>query len=271
MTRLTEEMIIDLPENARERSQKLKKQIGMDLKTLAFRAIGENPDDYDLSDYLTASVPITAGLGVIGGFSLSVKAILEEMGFGCFVTSVPDVDGVFEALEKKADIVFAADDKRFLAYNTETGVYSENTTSTAAGYVEALDAAAGGLKDKRVLVIGAGRVGSEAVRLLVSKGADVQVTDIVSERAEEVALKNGASAIADVNKAISSNKYILDASPGLIPGSLIMKGAVVSSLGIPYSFDSEGEEKSDMIIHDPLNIGTAVMAAKCVVSSRKQR
>mgnify|MGYP000853086123 FL=1 len=269
MTRLTEEMIIDLPENARERSKKLKEQIGMDLKTLAFKSIGENPDDYDFSDYSVASVPITAGLGVIGGFSLSVKAILEEMGFECFVTTEPDVDGFYEALEKGADIIFVADDKRFLAYNAKTGIYSENVSSTAAGYSEALDIASGGLKGKDVLVIGAGRVGSESVRLLVSKGAKVKVTDIDFGKAKDVAAEYGAAALSNVSRAISEHKYILDASPGLIPGELIVEGAVISSMGIPYSFDAEGEKKSDMIIHDPLNIGTAVMAAKCVASPRK--
>ncbi len=268
MTRLTEDMIVDLPAKARERSEKLKEQIGMDLKTLAFKAIGGNPDEYDFSEYSAASVPITAGLGVIGGFSMSVKAILEEMGFNCFVTSEPDVDGIYEALEKGADLLFIADDKRFLAYNTVTGVHSENVSSTAAGYTEALDVAAGGLKGKDVLVIGAGRVGSEAVRILTRKGANVSVTDIISEKAEKLASEYGA-VLVEVNDGITSHKYIIDAAPGLIPSELIVKGAVISSMGIPYGFDEEGERKSDMIIHDPLNIGTAVMAAKCVVSSKK--
>ena len=271
MTRLTEGMIEDLPEKARLRSAELREQIGMDLKTLAFRSVGGDAEGYDLSDYLAASVPITSGLGVIGGFSSSVQAILEELGFRCFVTSKPDVDGVYEALEKGADLIFAADDLRFLAYNVRTGTYSENTTSTAAGYVEALDARAGGLKDKDVLVIGAGRVGSEAVRILVDKGARVQVIDSVYEKAETVASELGALAVFDREKAISSYKYILDASPGLISGDLISEGAVIASPGIPYSFDSEGEAKSDTIIHDPLNIGTAVMAAKCVISFKDKK
>ena len=199
-----------------------------------------------------------------------MKAILEEMGFRCFVTSAPDVDGVYEALERGADLVFAADDKRFLAYNTKTGIYSENVSSTAAGYTEALEVASGGLKGKDVLVIGAGRVGSEAVRILISKGANVKVTDINTEKAKYVASEYGAAALSDVSAAISNHKYILDASPGLIPGELIVKGAVISSMGIPYSFDAEGENKSDIIIHDPLNIGTAVMAARCVASSRSE-
>lgn len=266
MTRLTEGMIEDLPEKARLRSIELKKQIGMDLKTLAFKSVGGDPDGYELSKYLAASVPITSGLGVIGGFSLSVQAILEEMGFRSFVTSKPDVDGVYEALEKGADLIFAADDLRFLAYNVRSGIYSENTTSTAAGYIEALDVRAKGLKGKEVLVIGAGRVGSEAVRILTEKGAKVSVTDSVPEKAEAVALEFGALAINDREKAISSNRYIMNASPGLIAGNLISEGAVIASPGIPYSFDSEGESKSDVIIHDPLNIGTAVMAAKCVIT-----
>ena len=266
MTRLTEEMIEDIPRNTRERSEKLQQVIGMDLKTLAFRSVGADPNDYDLSQYLTASVPITAGLGVIGGFSLSVSAILEGMGFKSFVTSKTDIDGIYEALEKEADIIFTADDLRYIAYNVRTGTYSDNAFATAAGYVEALDGVANGLKNKDVLVIGAGLVGSEATRILTEKGANVIVTDILNDKAEKLALKFGALTISDIDKAISFNKYIFNASPALISGDLISSGAVISSPGLPYAFDVEGENKSDTIIHDPLDIGTAVMAAQCVRS-----
>lgn len=269
MTRLTEEMIEDIPRTTKERSEGLQKIIGMNLKNLAFRAVGENPDKYDLSQYLTASVPITAGLGVIGGFSLSVSAILEGMGFRSFVTSKTDIDGIYEALEKGADIIFTADDLRYIAYNVRTGTYADNAFATAAGYVEALDGVAKGLKDKDVLVIGAGLVGSEAMRILTEKGANVFVTDIQIDKAEKLALEFGASVISDVNKAISSKRYILNASPALISGNLILAGSVISSPGLPYSFDAEGEDKSDTIIHDPLDIGTAVMAAQCVKSFKE--
>ena len=269
MTRLTEEMIENIPRTAKERSDELQKLIGMDLKTLAFRAVGEDPNDYDLSQYLTASVPITAGLGVIGGFSLSVSAILEGMGFKSFVTSKTDIDGIYEALENQADIIFTADDLRYIAYNVRTGTYADNAFATAAGYVEALEGVANGLKNKDVLVIGAGLVGSEAMRILTEKGANIHVTDIQTDKAEKAALKFKATAISNVDVAILSSKYILNASPALISGNLISTGAVISSPGLPYSFDAEGEDKSDTIIHDPLDIGTAVMAAKCVKSFKK--
>lgn len=268
MTRLTEDMIDEIPRTAMKRSEDLRKATGMDLKTLAFRAIGKEPGDYDLSQYLTASVPITAGLGVIGGFSQSVSAILESMGFRSFVTSRTDIDGIYEALETDADILFSADDIRYIAYNRRTGIYSDNSFATAAGYAEALDGAADGLRDKEVLVIGAGLVGTEAVRILTSKGAKISVTDVLMHKAETLASKYGAKAIASIEDAISSSKYILNASPGLIPGRLITRGAIISSPGVPFSFDAEGMEKADTIIHDPLDIGTAVMAAECVTSKR---
>ncbi|MDD4222140.1 MAG: 3-methylornithyl-N6-L-lysine dehydrogenase PylD [Candidatus Methanomethylophilaceae archaeon] len=269
MTRLTEDMIDEIPSTAAERSEGLRRAIGMDLRALAFRAIDEDPDDFDLSCYSTASIPITAGLGVIGGFSQSVSAILGNMGFRSFVTSKTDIDGIYEALEKGADILFTADDVRYIAYNRRTGIYSDNAFATAAGYAEALDGAAGGLGGKEVLVIGAGLVGTEAVRILTSKGAVVSVTDIIPGKAEKLASEYGASAISSVEDSISSHGYILNASPGLIPGRLIVKGAVISSPGVPFSFDAEGIAKARAIIHDPLDIGTAVMAAECVVSRKK--
>ncbi|MGE0014621.1 MAG: 3-methylornithyl-N6-L-lysine dehydrogenase PylD [Candidatus Methanomethylophilaceae archaeon] len=269
MTRLTEDMIDEIPRTAGKRSEDLRKAVGMDLRTLAFRAIGEDPEDFDLSHYTAASVPITAGLGVIGGFSQSVSAILGNMGFRSFVTSKTDIDGIYEALEKEADILFTADDVRYMAYNRRTGVYSDNSSATAAGYAEALDGAAGGLRGKKVLVIGAGLVGTEAVRILTSKGAAVRVTDVIPGKAEKLAQEYHATAIPSVEAAISSHKYILNASPGFIPGRLIMEGAVISSPGVPFSFDADGVAKSRAIIHDPLDIGTAVMAAECVVSRKK--
>lgn len=268
MTRLTEDMIDEIPRTAGKRSENLRQAVGMDLKTLAFRAIGEDPEKYDLSKYVTASVPITAGLGVIGGFSQSVSAILESMGFRSFVTSRTDIDGIYEALEKEADILFTADDVRYIAYNRRMGVYFDNSFATAAGYAEALDGAAGGLKGKNVLVVGAGLVGTDAVRILTSKGATVSITDVLIGKAEKLASEYGATAIASIENAISSHKYILNASPGLIPGRLIVEGAVISSPGVPFSFDAEGVGKADTIIHDPLDIGTAVMAAGCVTSRK---
>ncbi|MGE4577843.1 MAG: 3-methylornithyl-N6-L-lysine dehydrogenase PylD [Candidatus Methanomethylophilaceae archaeon] len=269
MTRLTEDMIDGIPGTAWKRNESLRQAVGMDLKTLAFRTIGEDPDYFDLSHYVTASVPITAGLGVIGGFSQSVSAILESMGFRSFVTSNTDIDGVYEALEKEADILFTADDVRYIAYNRRTGAYSDNSFATAAGYAEALDGAAGGLGGKEVLVVGAGLVGTEAVRILTSKGATVSVTDVIPGKAEKLASEYGASAITSIEDSISSHKYILNASPGFIPGRLIAKGAVISSPGVPFSFDAEGVAKAQAVIHDPLDIGTAVMAAECVVSRKK--
>ncbi|MCL2786298.1 MAG: hypothetical protein FWD81_03650, partial [Methanomassiliicoccaceae archaeon] len=41
---------------------------------------------------------------------------------------------------------------------------------------------------------------------------------------------------------------------------LIQEGAVISSPGVPYAFDEEGERRAKMIIHDVLPLGVAVMA-----------
>lgn len=266
MTRLTEDLIEDLPRRAARRNAEMLEQTGMDLKTLAFRAIGKDASDYDLGLYTAAAVPITSGLGIIGGFSLGVSSILESMGFRSSVTSETDVNGFFKALENGADIIFMADDRTYLAYNRRTGVYSNNSFGTAAGYAQALDGAAGGLRGKKVLVVGAGMVGTQAVKILTGKGAIVSVTDIVYEKSLNLAHTYGATALQNVSEAISSHIYILNASPGLIPGNLVSEGAIIASPGIPYAFDGEGESRAKTIIHDPLDIGTAVMAAECTAS-----
>ena len=115
------------------------------------------------------------------------------------------------------------------------------------------------VEGKKVLVIGAGMVGSWAVRFLKDMGADVYVTDIVYEKAERLR-QYGAKPLRDVNEAISENTLLLNAAPFIIPGEIIAEGSIFSSPGVPHYYDQVGRSKAKAIIHDPLEIGAAVMA-----------
>jgi len=265
MTRLTEELIKDVPSKVNALDVELEKKIGMTLREFACYSMDVKKDGIRFSDHHVAIVPVTSGKGVIGGFSRSVAAATEALGMPSFVTKFCDVMGISEAFSSHADIIFMADDDRFIALNTRTSSFSDNIWATAKGYVTALRLAEGGLKGKTVLVIGAGRVGSEAVKILKKEGANVEVTDILSKRSEDLERRyKGVKARPDVENAIKDNRLILNASPGLIPGKLIQKGAVISSPGVPYAFDKEGEERAKVIIHDVLSLGVAVMAAASV-------
>jgi len=265
MTRLTEELIKDVPSKVNSLDEELIEKIGMDMREFACYSMGVKKKDIVFEDYSVAIVPVTSGQGVIGGFSASVAAAAESLGMHSFVTRSCDVMGISEAFSSAADIIFMADDDRFIALNTRTRSFADNIWATAKGYVTALSLADGGLKGKRVLVIGAGRVGSEAVRILMKEGASVEVTDIIPRRAEDLQRRHkGVKARPNVDDAISDNRLILNASPGLISGKLIQKGAVISSPGVPYAFDEEGEKRAKVIIHDVLSLGVAVMAAASV-------
>jgi len=265
MTRLTEEVIKDVPSRISDLDHELEKRIGMDLKNFACHTMNVNVDDIDFSGYKVAVVPITSGKGIIGGFSLSVATAIRTLGMQPFITGTCDVSGISEAFSSDADIIFMADDERFVALNTRTRSFSDNVWSTAKGYVTALKLAEGGLNGKTVLVIGAGRVGTEAVKILRKEGASVEVTDILPEKARALESRyECVKAVDDVGYAIRSNRLILNASPGKIPGGSVQEGAVISSPGVPYAFDEEGEKRAKVIIHDVLSLGVAVMAVASI-------
>lgn len=260
MTRLTPDMIEGVPDDKIDLDSRLLKMTGKTVKGIALEAAGLDVDDMDLSGFKVSVVPITSGLGVISGFSASVDAIVKRLGMDSHVTKRTDVDGFAEAVAEGADLIMMADDNMFVAYNTKVNRYTDNSWGTAMGYSVALKNAAGGLEGKEVLVIGAGFVGSWAVRILKDMGADVRVTDIVFEKAKALEDKYGVRALDDVESALSSHTLILNAAPAIFSGKLVSEGAIISTPGVPHYFDEEGRRKAKAIIHDPLEIGAAVMA-----------
>ena len=262
MTRLTSDDIEDVWDGARL-DTRLEAATGRTVRELAMEAAGL-PDGMDLSSFFVVSVPITSGLGEIGGFAQSLDAIARHLGMRSQVSHVPDVSGFAAAVESGADIVLMADDDRFVAYNTVTGTVADNARCTALGYSYALRDATGGLAGREVLVMGAGFVGSEAVRILRDMHAMVSVADIDTEKARRLATYEGVGWIEDVREAVSTHRLILNATPGTIPGHDMMQGAIVSSPGVPYSFDEEARRRAKAIIHDPLEIGAAVMLTVAV-------
>ena len=260
MTRLTNNDVKDLSENLGALEDFLVKNTGRTLKKLACEAVGMWEYAIDTKEYTCAVVPVTTGEGIISNFSESVRDICKWLGFEAFVTEKTDISGFKEALEHKPNIIFMADDVEFLAYNIEAKKASNNTFSTAKAYIAALSAAADMLIGKDVLIVGAGRVGSEMARLLVAKSANVTITDIDLDKAYAVQKANPRVKVAEnVREAIRAHKYILNASPAHIETEDIQEGAIISSPGVPHTFDEEAKKKA-LIIHDPLAIGVAAMA-----------
>ncbi len=259
MTRLTSDDIKGVPHDEVDLDSKLMSAAGITVKDLACMSAGL-PKDTDLSQFRVACVPITSGLGVIGGFSDSVNAIVGRLGMDSFVTSGTDVNGFAEGVRNGADIIMMADDDMFVAYNVHANRMVDNSYGTALGYSVALKEAAGGLEGKQVLVVGAGFVGSRAACILKHMGADVGIVDVIREKAVKAAESCGVKVFDDTEQAISAHRLVLNAAPYKIPGKVIAEGSIISSPGVPHYFDELGRKKAKAIIHDPLEIGTAVMA-----------
>jgi pyrrolysine biosynthesis protein PylD len=244
---------------------------GMNTLELACDAIGMTPDMIDLRGIKVGVVPVTSGKGIIKKFSESVAEITSKLGMDSFVTENADVTGIAEALAAGSEIVFMADDIQFIAVNTKNGRFSNNSFSTAAGYVSALKGAAKGLSGKKVLVLGAGRVGSIAAEIMVSMGAEVTVYDVDTKKLRDLSEKISIRITEDVEGALSSHDLVFNASPAAIDGRHVKEGAIFSSPGIPFPFDEEGLRKAKAVIHDPLDIGTAVMAVQSASFSRPRK
>ena len=269
MTRLTANDIKDVPDDAICLDERLMESAGITVKELACIA-ADIPADTDLSGFKVACVPITSGLGIIGGFSASVDAIVKRLGMDSHVTTKTDVDGFTEGVLSGADIIMMADDNQFIAYNVHTNQMVNNSYGTALGYAVALQAAAGGLQDKDVLVVGAGFVGSRAACILKKMGAKVSIVDVIHEKSKKAGETCGVDVLVDTEDAISSHDLILNAAPYIIPGEVIREGSVISSPGVPHYFDNLGRSKAKAIIHDPLEIGTAVMAVGAAAFSLRR-
>jgi pyrrolysine biosynthesis protein PylD len=260
MTRLTPKMIEDVPLHVPDRDTVLRKILGFGLRDLAFYSLGIDPK-MDVSKLTIGVVPVTSGEGVTQGFSLSVLAIVEHIGFHGFITKECDIAGLSEATRKGADIVMMADDKEFIALNLKEGRSADNTLATAMAYFTAFKMAMGGVNGKEVLLIGVGRIGLQVLDMLTREGARVTIIDKDDDRIAAVMRKfPGVVVGKDIETAVKEANAFINASPASIPGKWIKKGAVVSSPGMPYSFDREGEERIGKLIHDPLPTGVAVMA-----------
>jgi Pyrrolysine biosynthesis protein PylD, N-terminal domain len=164
VTRLTEDDIRWLPDGLAGLDRRLERATGLGLVGIAARACDMQPEEAAerLSDVPVAAVPISAGQGFISGFSESVASVCRYAGCHAWVTPHPDVAGLGEAADAGARLVFAADEERFIALDITTGTCADNGEATGRAFLAALDAAAGGLRGKKVLILGLGPVGRTA-------------------------------------------------------------------------------------------------------------
>lgn len=277
MTRLRTEDIKHVSQELKEYDQELLKKTGNTLKGIALHAIGLSDSEFEeiVKSFNICVVPLTCGQGVINRFSDTVRGIISHLGFHSFVAQNPDVAGIAEAFEKKSDIIFLADDYRFVAVNVHTQHVSDNDEMTAKGFVAGLDLMAGGLKGENALVIGCGSVGRYTAKILVMMGVLVSVCDIhpqlTSTLRKEIAdeLKTVIQIDNSWHSTSEKYQYMIDATPSadLINASVITPDTYVAVPGVPCGLNSEARKKlSNRYLHDPLQIGVAVM----VINACKQ-
>lgn len=254
MTRLKSEWISGIAPGIEECQEYLQDKTGRTFKSL----LGD--EKWPATPSKVAVVPITQGQGLIGGFSESVAAVIRVMGVEAFVTEATDVAGIYEASLKNAEVLYMADDARFIALNLKTGKIADNNTATATGYVHLLEAIAGGLNGKEVLILGYGIIGQEALHVLQMKEARVTVYDRDVEK--QKILSQSRIDILDSVDEIKKFPFVLDATntgEWISPGMLHEDVWYVSP-GVPLSLDEDAcAYYNNRVIHDYLQVGVAAM------------
>ncbi len=265
MTRLREEDILYIAESLKEYDKQLVKNVGKSLAGIAAHAIGSTEKEiYDLHHATpVAVIPVTCGEGIINGFSGSVQKIIEYLGFTAFVTGHKDVGGLAEAVKKGAKVIFLADDDHFVAINISTGRVVDNGEATGKGYAAGLDLMAGGLRDKDVLLLGAGPVGTGAAAFMSGHGARVFVYDVKLGQAENFKkTAPGVQIVRDFYKSLPEYKLLFDATPSaeIIVKEYVREDTMISAPGIPLGLSRECLPlMAGRLIHDTLEIGVAAM------------
>lgn len=270
MTRLCESDIRCIDNTMENYNLELVIKTGHTLSEIAAHAVGiPQVNEGKIKDLgKIAVVPITSGLGVIHGFAETVSGILTFLGVKAQVMKHSDVQGVAEALERKAEMIFMADDDRFIAMHLKSGYFSDNSEATGKGYAAALDYMVGGLKDRSVLIIGAGRVGRAAALSVLSFKGKVHVFDLEPKASETLAQEiykkcgNRISIEENLEIALRDHQFIIDAcsEEEFIKKEHITPESYIAAPGVPLGIHPEAIPWiQPRLIHDPLQLGVATM------------
>ena len=277
MTRLREEDVARIPGQLSAYDARLKRTTGASLRQIACWGAGVEEDlIVDVLDRVRfAAVPVGSGLGVIGGFSGAVAAIVSHLGFEGFVTERGDMAGIAEGIERGGDVLMLADDHRFVAIVPGREHVVDNDQATARGFVAGLELMKGGLAGESALVLGCGPVGVAAAKVLLDRGAEIALADVDQDRA--------LAALRDMGKDASDRIRLEDPAPDTLEGyGLIFEATnsgnfieaanltpntLVAAPGMPCALTTEALAKHrDRILHDALEIGTATMAVQAAAT-----
>ncbi len=266
MTRLEENWIYKMAEEIEETEGDLRKKTGWGYSELAAQVGGISIREFQkrCEGKKVAVVTMTAGQGEIGRFAGSIQAIVRKLGVEAFLTSGTDVEGLYEATVKGADIVYMADDDRFIALNLRNGRVGENNEGTAKGFVHALQGVAKKngetLMGQEVLVIGCGPVGRQGAKELQALGARPVCWDLDPLCLESLELENYRKIASP--EEIRNYRYIFDAcsSGDWMDIGMLHPDCRYATPGVPLSLTKAAAGRyGDQMVHDLLQIGVASM------------
>ncbi len=283
MTRLKTGDICQISSGLEAYNLRLLAGTGHTLLEIACHACGvdEIKIKNSIKSFTIHVVPITTGQGIISNFSETVTAILTFLGFNAIVSDTPDITGVANSFENRADAIMMADDQRFVGINLNNRLVVDNSEATGRVFASALDLMAKGIKNCKVLVLGCGPVGEAAAHRLLSFGAGLGLYDIDLSTAHsmkeklsraqgmepdiETYIKKGIDIVVETSivRAVSAYDYILEATPSAdsIPHELISDHMHVAAPGVPLGISKKGcQMLKDRLIHDKLELGVAAMA-----------
>lgn len=268
MTRLTPADVAGQLTRLRRLEEMLSEVAKLDLRTLALRASGRSPVEDDLFvGARCAAIPVSRGSGIIAGFSRGVADVLSHLGCDAWVTERADMAGLREAVEEGADVLFVADDVRFVALDLRRGRCVDNVPATADGFVVALEAAAEGLRERQVLLLGLGPVGRAAAQGLVARGAVVQVVEPDAARLASALAQTPLLQPVSLVEGLEHCDLLYDATPApeIIDVDDLRPTTIAAVPGVPSGFSVHAQRSlGARHIHDPLAIGVAVMAARAL-------
>jgi 3-methylornithyl-N6-L-lysine dehydrogenase len=274
MTRLKTTDVNDIEHSLFEYDNKLKQICGCSLWEIACQAAGLNIEDLAViknSAYKIHIIPVNNGLGIISGFTESLKSIISHLGFPVILSDTTDVTGLSQAIEKKADLVFMADDDRFVIFDLKNRSIIDNTPMTALGYVTALDLMVKSIHSKSVLILGCGPVGIAAAKEVIRLEGQVSVFDTDPSKSEvlkKLIQKPEGTEInveADFRKALKNHQLIVDATPAadIIDIADFQSDTYIVAPGVPCGITKAAlVQYPDQILHDPLQLGVATMLAQ---------
>jgi len=281
MTRLKSKNIRHISTQLDTYDNELLHKTGQPLRGIACHALGIQEESLKplMAAVSVGVVPIRSGQGVLEGFCDTVKHIVQHIGFNAFVTEGTDVAGIAEAVERNAAVIMMADDFRFVALNVKHGRIVDNANATGRGFVAGLDLMVGGLKGKKVLVIGCGPVGQSAILAAIERGAHVSVLDIDNQRSEHLAQEiiestnQPITVEQSLDRALCTHQLLIEAtnSADVIDAGTITTQTYIAAPGMPLGLTPAAVKKiTDRLLHDPLQLGVAVMTIDSSISTEKK-